>query len=564
MAEQVSGSLITRNYKNFRGVDFSNRKDEVSLYRSPDSINMWKNYKNSKGQAIESRPDTELVETYTDAIWGLFFYSYGGATHRIVHAGTKLYDNKNVIYSKMVAHKSKAFIYDSLLYIKDGTQYLVYDGKEVKEVEGYIPTTSISRNPSGGGTSYEDTNLLTGVRKNSFCADGASTEYFVDSPSFDADYKVRVWVNDKELTEGFTVDASTGKITFTTAPTEPDTTGQDNVIIQYRKTVEGYRDKIDKCTIVEVFDNRIFFSGNIDSPNVVWHSSLNDPTYCSDLDYYKQGDDDCKVKALISGNNALWIVTDDLVYYSTPVIDEEHGKVYPNTHSSISLGCVSTGTNFADDIVYFSERGLEGISSDVTTEQFASLRSSFINSRLLNESEYKNLMLAEYEGYLLVATGNNIYLADSRAKTTINDHWEYDWWFWTFNKPITGLKVHNEVLYIIMDKEIYTLTNNSDDREVEAYWCTLDDEFSKAQYQKTSNKKGCTVDVEGNSISVYAKVDNGNYELINKYKETKGFIVPRIKKKKWKSISLKFYSTQPFELYSATLEAYIGAYVKRG
>ena len=73
MAEQVSGSLITRNYTNFRGVDFSNRKDEVSLYRSPDSINMWKNYKNSKGKAIESRPDVDLVETYTDIIWGLFF-----------------------------------------------------------------------------------------------------------------------------------------------------------------------------------------------------------------------------------------------------------------------------------------------------------------------------------------------------------------------------------------------------------------------------------------------------------------------------------------------------------
>ena len=33
---QVSGSLISRNYSGFRGVDFSNRKDEVSLYHSPD------------------------------------------------------------------------------------------------------------------------------------------------------------------------------------------------------------------------------------------------------------------------------------------------------------------------------------------------------------------------------------------------------------------------------------------------------------------------------------------------------------------------------------------------
>ena len=38
----VSGSLVTRNYTNFRGVDFTD--NEVSLSRSPDSVNMWKDY----------------------------------------------------------------------------------------------------------------------------------------------------------------------------------------------------------------------------------------------------------------------------------------------------------------------------------------------------------------------------------------------------------------------------------------------------------------------------------------------------------------------------------------
>ena len=566
MAEQVSGSLITRNYTNFRGVDFSNRKDEVSLYRSPDSINMWKNYKNSKGQAIESRPDVELVETYTDAIWGLFFYSYGGATHKIVHAGTKLYDNHNVVYNKMVAHKSKAFIYDSLLYIKDGANYLVYDGKEVKEVEGYIPTTSISRNPSGGGTSYEDTNLLTGVRKNSFCADGASTEYFVDSPSFDADYKVRVWVNDKELTEGFTTDASTGKITFTTAPTEPDTTGQDNVIIQYRKTVEGYRDKIDKCTLLEVFDNRVFFAGNPDYPNMLWHCSLEDPTYCSDLDYYKEGQDDAAIKALISGNNALWVMkeasqSNTTIFYHNPTIDDEIGKVYPSIHSSISTGCVSTGTNFNDDIVFLSERGLEGISGDVTTEQALGHRSTLVDSKLLNEANYKNVLLEEWEGYLLVIADNHIYLADSRAKTTINDRLEFEWFYWEFDMNITGTRVKDGVLYLCSNHEIYTLTKT--DTDVIAYWTTLEDEFKYPQYQKTTNKKGCVVDMEGEEVTVLVKTDNNGFETIKTYNNTKGYVAARIKKKKWKSIQLKFISNKPFGLYSSTLEAYVGSYVKR-
>ena len=560
----VSGTLVTRKYGNFRGVDFSNRKDEVSYVRSPDALNVWKNYKNSTGKAIETRPDIELVKEFTDNIFGLYFFSYNGSKHRIVHAGTRLYDNDKLIYSNMATKKSQSFVYNKKLYIKDGNKYLVYDGSTVKEVEGYVPTTTTGKSPSGGGSRLEDVNLLTGIRKNSFVADGVATEYKTDVESFDSDHNVRVWINGKEVTTGFTVNVAAGIVKFDKAPTEPDSVGQDNVVIQFKKTIAGYRDRIDKCTLLEVFDNRVFFSGNPDYPNMLWHSSLEDPTYCSDLDYYPTKSDSSEIKALIGGNNSLWCITNNSVQYHVPTIDDETGKVYPTTHSSINFGAVSTGINFLDDITFFSTRGLEGITSDITTEQYASHRSSLVDSRLLNENEYRNLILEEYMGYLLVATGNNIYLADSREKTTINDHWEYEWWLWTFDKSITGLKVHDEVLYIVMGKEIYSLTNYSENREVESYFCTIDDEFTNPHYQKTSNKKGCTVDIEGNNISVYAKVDNGNYELINKYKETKGYIVPRIKKKKWKAISLKFYSTQPFQLYSATLEAYIGAYVKRG
>lgn len=146
---QISGSLITRNYANFRGVDFSNRKDEVSLVRSPDALNMWKNYKNSKGRCVESRPDIELVKEFNDTIYGLFFYTYGGQIHTIVHSGTKLYDKDNVVYNKMAENKSQTFIFDKKLYIKDGEQYLIYDGENVKEVEGYIPTTTIGKLPNG-------------------------------------------------------------------------------------------------------------------------------------------------------------------------------------------------------------------------------------------------------------------------------------------------------------------------------------------------------------------------------------------------------------------------------
>lgn len=558
----VSGSLITRNYANFRGVDFSNRKDEVSLVRSPDALNMWKNYKNSKGRCVESRPDVELVKEFTDTIYGLFFYTYGGKAHRIVHAGTKLYDEDKVIYSSMAQHKSKSFIYEGLLYIKDGSKYLVYNGTAVSIVEGYIPTTVRGKSPTGGGTIYEDANMLTGVRKNSFVADGISKDYLLDVESFDSDYKVRAWINDKEVTT-FTTSPTTGKVTFTTAPAEPDSVGQDNVIIQFKKTIAGEREKIDRCTLLEVFDNRVFFSGNPDYPNMLWHCSLSDPTYCSDLDKYPEGIDDSAIKALVSGNNALWVMkepsqSNTTIFYHNPTIDDEVGKVYPSTHSSISTGCVSTGINFNDDIVFFSERGLEGISGDITTEQVLGHRSTLVDNKLLNEPNYENVMLEEWEGYLLSIIDNHIYLADSRLD---QNSIAYEWFYWEFDINITGTRVKDGVLYLCSDKAIYSLTKT--DTEINAYWTTIEDEFQYPQYQKTTNKKGCVIDMEGDSLTIDVKTDNKNFERIKVYKNTKGYVAARIKKKKWKSIQLRFSANKPFGLFSSTLEAYVGSYVKR-
>ena len=575
MTTQISGTLITRNYSGFRGVDFSNRKDEIALTRSPDALNVWKNYKSNNGKCIETRPDLDLLEEYQEKIYGLFFYAFNGKTHMIVHTGDKLYQDSAVIYSNMAKNKSNFFVFNNILYIKDGEKYLRYDGTEVKEVEGYIPTTSISRSPTGGGKIYEDVNLLNPIRKNSFCSDGASTEYVLDVESIDSDYKVRAWIDDKETTD-FKVNYSTNKITFNNAPKEPDTPGADNVVIQFKKEVKGYRDRIDKCTLVEVFDNRVFFSGNKDYPNFLWHCSLDNPEYCSDLDYYTEGTNDSSIKAIVSGNNALWVMkepsqTNTTIFYHNPTVDADYGKIYPSTHSSISTGCMTTGINFNDAICFFSDRGLEAISGDVTTEQVIGHKSSLVDNKLLNESKYKDMILEEWEGYLLVIVGNKVYLADSRAVVNINENTEYEWFYWEFDKDITSTCVKDGVLYLCTEEEtrqgikhvIYTLTNDKNTRSVNSYWCTLADEFKYPQYQKTTNKKGCVVDMEGEEVTISAKIDEKDITKINTYKNVKGYVVPRIKKKKWKSIQLMFSSDKPFSLYSSTLEAYVGSYVKR-
>ena len=565
----VSGSLITRNYTDFRGVDFTDR--EVSLHRSPDSLNLWKDYK-KLGKCIETRPDIELVATYDNTIYGLFFYSVGNTEMMIVHSGTKLYrvegDTKTELFTGMKPAKSNAFVYNQILYIKDGINYLKYDGKTIGQVVGYIPTTSIARKPAGGGTVYQDVNMLSAWRKNTFLADGESKDYYLDAMDIDGEAPV-VLVNGNTMVYGtdFDYSPSTGKITFTVAPPKPLTDGQDNVIITYKKTVTGYADRINKCTLLQVFDNRVFFSGNQDYHNTVWHSSLNDPSYCSDLDYYNEGLDLSPVKSMVAGNNALWVFKEPsqantTVFYHNPVVDSEYGKIYPSTHSNISTGCIATGINFNDDIAFFSDRGMEAINGDITTEQVVAHRSSMVDSRLLAETNYKNMILEEWEGYLLVIVDNKVYLADSRAMVVNQNHNEYEWFYWELDKNITCTKVHNGVLYLGTAEGIYTLTNNGD-RNITSYWTTTEDEFNYGQYQKTTNKRGCVIDMEGSSITVSTKIDNGEFETIDTYENVKGYVVSRIKKKKWKSIQLKFSSNKPFSLYGSTLEAYVGGYVKR-
>lgn len=565
MAESISGSLITRKYNNFKGVDY--REGEISLNRSPDALNIWKNYKDSN--LLETRPDIELSEAYDNTIFGLFFYEVGNRVLKIVHCGTKLYKVENgertELFTGMNPRKSQTFVYNNILYIKDGINYLSYDGETLGEVTGYIPTTSIGRTPNGGGTIYEDVNMLSDYRKNGFSGDGESKDYYLDAQNIDS--VLSVIVNDGLVgPEAYEVDLTRGKITFTTAPSEPATTGQDNVVITFKRTVAGYRERINKCTLLTVFDNRVFFSGNQDYPNVVWHSSLNDPTYVSDLDYYNEGLDLAPIKSMVAGNNALWVFKEPsqantTVFYHIPTVDAEYGKIYPSSHSSISTGCIATGINFNDDICFFSDRGLEGISGDITSEQVVAHRSTLIDAKLLSESNYKSMILEEHEGYLFVFIDNKVYLADSRQRATINNVYEYEWYYWELPKKITCTQVKDGVLYLGTEDGIYTLTNTTN--EVENYWTTPLDIFRYGNYLKTTNKRGCIIEAEGEAISVYVKTDKDPLELINTFNNVTDYIIARIKRKKFKDIQVKIHSNSPMKLESITLECFIGGYVKR-
>ncbi len=559
----MADNIVTRIYSSFRGVDF--RGEEINLLRSPDALNVWKDYKNT--ESIRTRPGTELNKAFTDAVYGIFFYG----NKMLVHSGKTLYAVNNgiktVLCEDMNEAVSNSFVYDDIFYIKDGKHYLRYDGEIIKDVVGYIPTTTIARKPMGGGTKYEDVNMLSSYRKNSFLADGASFSFFLDVMNIDDDYYPVVTVNDEVVsTDEYTVDYTEGKITFlNSAPDSPLTDGQDNVVVQFKKAVPQYLDCIQKCTMLQVFDNRVFFSGNPDHPNMVWNSSLNDPAYVSDLDYYREGMDKAAVKGLVAGNNALWVFREPsdantTVFYHTPSIDDEYGKVYPSSHSSITTGCIGKAINFNDDIVFFSERGMEGISGDITTEQVLAHRSALVDRKMTAEPNYKDMVLAEWKGYLLVFIGNKVYLADSRAMFQNENHNEYEWFYWELEHDVICTTVNDGVLYLGTKDGVYTLTDTM--ANMESYWVTPLDKFKHPHRLKTTNKRGCVAEATGD-ISVYAKLEDTDFELIGTYEDVTDYFVCRIKRKKFKDIQLKFHSNARFSLETVTLECFIGGYIKR-
>lgn len=576
-----TGERVLRKYGGFRGVDF--RGAECELSRSPDAVNVWKSYKGIDG--IETRPAMKHTELFTDPVYGIFFFR--GVM--IVHSGTKLYTvtngTKKVIFSSAKAVNSSAFVYEKKWYFKDGTNYISYDGSSVKNVEedAYVPVTSIGRTPTGGGTQFQDVNLLSPYRINKFVANGRWQEvevegendpdnkeyvgdraFHLDARDIDKGFVPVVKHNDVAVTN-FTVDYTNGIITFTKAPEAPLTAGQSNVEILFKKTNSDYPDQIKKCTLLQVFDNRVFFSGNPDYPSVIWHCALDDPSYCPDTNYYEEGMDDSPIRGLVAGNNAIWVFREPsdantTIFYHNPVSDDVEGKIYPSQHSSISVGCVGRAVNFGDDIVFFSERGMEGISGDITTEQVLAHRSTLVDPLLTAEKGYKDMILAEWSGYLLVIINSRVYLADSRNKFAHNNHYEYEWFYWELGREITCATVFEGVLFLGSEGGIYTLTDYH--TAINSHWTTPKDKFTLPQKTKTTNKRGCVVEC-GGDVTVLSKTEGSEFEEVGSFESVKDHCVPRIKCKKFKDIQLKFMSDTRFTLESATLECYIGGYIKR-
>lgn len=630
-------NMMTRLYSNLKGCDFTNDPAKVSLNRSPNCINMYKDYENTEGNCIQTRPGlTPMFETnarkylvvskknYVCRVNGIFVFKKGNQKQILFHINDSLYASdyplqdyyfENKLSENMNDEKSSFVVFDNKLYINDGKNYLVYDGEKLKNVseDAFIPTTTISRKPIGGGVLYQDVNVLTSRRRNSFCADGESTEYHLDTKLLD-DEPLKVYINDIEIdSTEYSINKINGIVTFNTPPEAPLTEGQDNVIIEFAKWGTDYKERIANCKRSIAFDNRIFFTGNLQYSNAIFHCELNNPAYVSDLAYYQDGTSDSVIKDFTVGNNLLWVFKEssqqnDTIFYHTPTIDAEAGKIYPSKQGNISTGCVSRCVNFNDDIVFLSSLGLEGITGNIDSEQLINHRSTLIDGRFINENNYSDAVIVEWKGYLLILVNGSIYLADSRQVFQgEKGGYEYEWYYWIFSdnfkdnfgSPCMIQSDDGELLIGTSKGFIYKLDRSSQIDEEEIHvndlnversniyscWQTPYDIFGDTNNLKTTNKRGGVAKIKtipNGKIKVSVQTNRKPEKFIKEYSangfdfndidfnnfaftlKDMSYIVYKIKMKKFIDLTLKFYSEdRPFGLYDATIEVFQGSYIKR-
>lgn len=170
-------ALKTSRYSELRGVDFSQDPSLINKKRSPMAINL---ISDAGGNPVKRTGWRKLhdVESPVHNIW---FGEINGEEKIIVHAGSKIYEMTDTACTEIHTvgnEKGTGFFMR-----KDDKGYhfgllreviiITNDGENVGLVKDIAkrPKILISRNPDGGGVSFEEVNLLTGGKTVSFLGD---------------------------------------------------------------------------------------------------------------------------------------------------------------------------------------------------------------------------------------------------------------------------------------------------------------------------------------------------------------------------------------------------------
>jgi hypothetical protein len=494
------------------------------------------NYEFDKAEKQAVSVVTINKKTYWIYCWKYFYrlreaLSYDVVDHNESHFYLLDGDVENTLISdKMAFNRSVSFELNHKLLILDGENAWLYSKEGLEKVTdnpnyeitedryshtAYIPTVTILKDPIGqtsedGNKSKDPLNLATAAYIEQFYVDenhASAKRFQMSFAPLDTDARfgtfTRAWVRDangewqeKDRDVDFTVDAEEGIITFTTAPGHnANFKGEDNVRIQAYRTVEGYTDRINHCTIGAMFGingahDRIFISGNPDSGenedgdpytyiNCDWWCGMYDPTYWPDLSYSKLGSDTSAIMGYSIINNYLAAhkdyreITQSVIIREGDLVDDE--PTFKIINSLQGAGAVSKYcfSYLATEPVFLTKLGIYAITAqDITGEKYAQDRSYYLEGKLLKEEGLEKAFAYSWKDYYILAINDHLYILDglqpmhtdrSRPYATR----QYAGFYFTNIPASCFFEIGDELYFGSMDGKIYKFY--SDEKSLQSY-----------------------------------------------------------------------------------------------
>lgn len=501
------------NIDNFYGADLTNDPSNVSPTRSPECPNMIRTTAGKVGK----RPGYATVTTYSaqgdGRINGVHFYQ-GTTVHKLVHTGVNIYKDSTLLHSDMADTFSVSHQISGKLVIQDGKKMMIYDGSTLVEVTqtGYIPTIIIAGSPTGGGVVLEPRNMVQPKVK--YRAAGTVSDTIFQLPDNELDaaivevQKLNSGGGFDTLTENtdFSVNRTTGQVTFNTAPGVSPITGEDNLYFTYSKTISGYADKINKTNISILYGlngarDRIFAAGS--EPNVDYYSQINDPTYWGEYWYSVIGQDSANIMGYSIIADKLATHKDDAendtnVYLRRgTMVGGEVAFLMDGAYQGSGVLAKMSMANLENEPLFVStDKTINAVTpSDVLGERFSQQRSYYLNGALENES-LTDAYACVWSQFYLLAVGDKVYILDGtqffRERNDPFSHRQYAGFYWT-NIGARVMWAEGEDLYFGTSlgeiKKFNAGTQrtdyNDDGVAIPCYWDTVMDSGENFSMKKT-------------------------------------------------------------------------------
>lgn len=378
------------------------------------------------------------------------------------------------------------------------------------------PITVIGREPTGGGTPYEDINLVSKKRCNSFLGTAGATAYQLDTTglleqltkkmnvaypnSTDYYYKVTAEILQSgggwdTITEGsgLTVDRSTGIVTFSVAPGVSPVTGMDNIKIYFYK--ENDSDVLRYSTANGLFglNNSTNYLFTTNDSNRDYYGLLQAPgLYFPDLGYTEVGNFKSKIMGYSYLGSRMFIhkqshLEQPTLFVRSATLDANDELIFPVTQATTGMGAIAPGTfdNMRGDPMFLTDTGVSAlVSNEVTNINAIQDRSHYVSNRINVETGREGAVAIVYNDMYFLAINSRIYVADARKKSmerdSPNESFQYDWYVWEVPYNIRCFAIFDGKLWFGTDlgrvcrfKDFTDTDPYKDDAvAVEAYWRT--------------------------------------------------------------------------------------------